>query len=338
MDPVLDRDDGCVAAARAGATSGRPAPADWIRRNLFRSPARHRHVAGRRRGRRLRALPPRPLRVRHRALGDRPRQPQAVHGRALPARRPVAGQPSWWSSSRSYGGLVAGFVAVRRSRLASTPPAAGCRGGDASSTSLGRLWPLVGGTLLLLSLSTTTGPGCWLGATSPPRSSGASSAGTCRRAVGCGRSCSSASSVRRRSSLFLPRALGWDEWGGLMLNVFLAFTGIVLCFPLGVALALGPALEAARSSAWLSVVYIELFRGVPLFVLLLLVEHRPRLLLAGRRRTTPGFVVRADRRARRCSPRRTSPRSCAAGCSRCPAGRPRPPPALGLGHRCARRS
>lgn len=32
---------------------------------------------------------------------------------------------------------------------------------------------------------------------------------------------------------------GWDAWGGLMLNVFLAVAGIALCFPLGVLLALG---------------------------------------------------------------------------------------------------
>lgn len=38
---------------------------------------------------------------------------------------------------------------------------------------------------------------------------------------------------------FLTRAAGWDNWGGLMLNLFLAVAGISLCFPLGVLLALG---------------------------------------------------------------------------------------------------
>ena len=54
-----------------------------------------------------------------------------------------------------------------------------------------------------------------------------------------------------------------------MLNVFLAVAGITLCFPLGVLLALGrrSRLPLVR---WLSVIYIELFRGVPLYVLLLL--------------------------------------------------------------------
>ena len=37
----------------------------------------------------------------------------------------------------------------------------------------------------------------------------------------------------------LTRAIGWDDWGGMMANVFLAVAGISLCFPLGVLLALG---------------------------------------------------------------------------------------------------
>jgi ABC-type amino acid transport system permease subunit len=37
----------------------------------------------------------------------------------------------------------------------------------------------------------------------------------------------------------LTRPVGWDSWGGLMLNLFLAVAGITLCFPLGVLLALG---------------------------------------------------------------------------------------------------
>ena len=37
----------------------------------------------------------------------------------------------------------------------------------------------------------------------------------------------------------LTGAIGWDGWGGMMLNLFLAVTSISLCFPLGVLLALG---------------------------------------------------------------------------------------------------
>ncbi|MDX1619737.1 MAG: amino acid ABC transporter permease [Nitriliruptorales bacterium] len=60
---------------------------------------------------------------------------------------------------------------------------------------------------------------------------------------------------------------GWDDWGGLMLTIFLAAGGIILSFPLGVGLALG-----RRSSfpivRTICVTYIELIRGVPLITLL----------------------------------------------------------------------
>lgn len=58
-----------------------------------------------------------------------------------------------------------------------------------------------------------------------------------------------------------------DEWGGLMLTFTLAAGGIVLSFPLGVALALGrrSTLPAVRMFC---TAYIELVRGVPLITLL----------------------------------------------------------------------
>ena len=56
-------------------------------------------------------------------------------------------------------------------------------------------------------------------------------------------------------------------WGGLMLNLLLAVAGITLSFPIGIALALG-----RRSNLpvvkLLCVVFIEVFRGVPLITLL----------------------------------------------------------------------
>jgi general L-amino acid transport system permease protein len=58
-----------------------------------------------------------------------------------------------------------------------------------------------------------------------------------------------------------------NDWGGLVLTLLMAVSGIALCFPLGVILALG-----RRSSLpvvqWLSVAYIELIRGVPLIAIL----------------------------------------------------------------------
>ncbi len=56
-------------------------------------------------------------------------------------------------------------------------------------------------------------------------------------------------------------------WGGLMLNLLLAVAGIALSLPIGIALALG-----RRSNLpvvkLLCVVFIEIFRGVPLITLL----------------------------------------------------------------------
>ena len=58
-----------------------------------------------------------------------------------------------------------------------------------------------------------------------------------------------------------------EDWGGLLLTVFLAVAGITLSFPLGVLLALG-----RRSSypvvRWVCIAYIELVRGVPLIAIL----------------------------------------------------------------------
>ena len=61
--------------------------------------------------------------------------------------------------------------------------------------------------------------------------------------------------------------VGWQDWGGLHLTIFLAVGGIVLSFPLGVLLALGrrSSLPAVR---WVCIAYIEVIRGVPLITIL----------------------------------------------------------------------
>lgn len=61
---------------------------------------------------------------------------------------------------------------------------------------------------------------------------------------------------------------GWDDWGGLHVNLFTAVVGIALGLPFGILLALGrrsqlPVIKTA------SVLYIEFVRGVPLISLLL---------------------------------------------------------------------
>ncbi len=56
-------------------------------------------------------------------------------------------------------------------------------------------------------------------------------------------------------------------WGGLMLNLLLAVAGIVASFPIGIALALGRRSRLPVVKL-LCVVFIEVFRGVPLITLL----------------------------------------------------------------------
>ncbi|MCY4560621.1 MAG: amino acid ABC transporter permease [Chloroflexi bacterium] len=56
-------------------------------------------------------------------------------------------------------------------------------------------------------------------------------------------------------------------WGGLMLNLLLAVAGIVVSFPIGIALALGRRSRLPVVKL-LCVVFIEVFRGVPLITLL----------------------------------------------------------------------
>lgn len=81
-----------------------------------------------------------------------------------------------------------------------------------------------------------------------------------------------------------------NDWGGLVLTLLMAVSGIALCFPLGVILALG-----RRSSLpvvkWMSVAYIELIRGVPLIAILFMGQVMiPLFLPEGMR---PDRVLRA---------------------------------------------
>lgn len=85
-----------------------------------------------------------------------------------------------------------------------------------------------------------------------------------------------------------PVATG--DWGGLMLTVFMSVVSILLCFPLGILLALGrqSSLPVIRG---LSVGIIEVVRGVPLIALLFVGSNMiPLFLPAGIR---PNLVTRA---------------------------------------------
>ncbi|MEL6940865.1 MAG: amino acid ABC transporter permease [Cyanobacteria bacterium J06598_1] len=98
---------------------------------------------------------------------------------------------------------------------------------------------------------------------------------------------------------WLPQMLGLEfglenvrtnSWGGLMLTLFLAVSGISLCFPAGVLLALGRRSKLPLIRTF-SVAYIELVRGVPLIAILFMGQVLiPLFLPEGVR---PDSVVRA---------------------------------------------
>ncbi|HVL82142.1 MAG TPA: amino acid ABC transporter permease [Actinomycetota bacterium] len=85
--------------------------------------------------------------------------------------------------------------------------------------------------------------------------------------------------------------IGWDRWGGLLLTLFPALGGILLSFPLGVALGLGrrSSLPAVRV---VCVGYIELIRGVPLIALLFMAAFALGFFLPPGAET-PTLVMRA---------------------------------------------
>ena len=85
-------------------------------------------------------------------------------------------------------------------------------------------------------------------------------------------------------------AVPTSKWGGLVLTLFLAVTGIALCFPIGILLALGRRSELPIIR-WLSVAYIELIRGVPLISILFMGQVLiPMFLPFGVR---PNSIIRA---------------------------------------------
>jgi general L-amino acid transport system permease protein len=71
-----------------------------------------------------------------------------------------------------------------------------------------------------------------------------------------------------------------SEWGGLLLTLVESSFAILLCFPLGILLALGRRSELPLLR-WGSVVYIEFIRGAPLITLLFLGQNILGFLLPG---------------------------------------------------------
>lgn len=86
------------------------------------------------------------------------------------------------------------------------------------------------------------------------------------------------------------------DWGGLMLTLLIASAGIVLSFPLGVLLALGRQSDLPVIR-WVSVAFIEFWRGVPLITVLYLAVILLPLIVPGGQtidqliRALAGFVI-----------------------------------------------
>jgi general L-amino acid transport system permease protein len=194
--------------------------------------------------------------------------------------------------SIAVAALVAGLIAgvIHRRQVAAGTSTVAHLGLAARAVDLiERFWPLLLGVGLLLGLSSTAGP--WLAAAA------AGVAALVGRLVG-GRLPTALHVPVVVAAIATPFALvayladgaGWDGWGGLMVNVFMAVAAIILCYPLGVLAALGrrSTLPLVR---WISATYIELFRGAPLFVLLLMAHVALGFFVpAG---AAPGRVVRA---------------------------------------------
>jgi general L-amino acid transport system permease protein len=168
-------------------------------------------------------------------------------------------------------GLLAGFVRARqiRSGRLSLDGSWSARAADIA----GRLWVPAFVVLLLLLLAGTPGPWIMVGLAAVAAVVGRlvgpflgrprfGTIGNALLTIGL-------AAVPIVLYYYVVTAVGFDDWGGFMLNLFLAFCSIILCFPIGVLLALGrrSTLPLVR---FVSTAYIELIRGAPLFVLLLL--------------------------------------------------------------------
>ena len=201
------------------------------------------------------------IRVNLRLLLDRP----------LP-RRPRAATRRRDRRARAWAGLIAGIVHARRIRHGASTVRRSVRA--IARDLVGRFGIAALVLLYLLVLAGTSGPWITVGVAIVAAVLGRVAGGyaavgsACRRPAGVALVVVLAA-VPVAVYLYVVTAVGFDEWGGFLLNLFLAVVSIILCFPLGVLLALGrrSGLPLVR---WMCTVYIEIIRGAPLFVLLLL--------------------------------------------------------------------
>ncbi len=173
----------------------------------------------------------------------------------------------------AWGGLIAGWISGRQIR-AGLSMITGLTPAGRIADLTRRFGLIIGTVVLLLLLTDSPGPWLMVGATAvlsvaavmagrrfgrrPPASVWATR-GLILALV----------AVPVILYIYMIDAVPLADWEGFLFNVMSAAAGIVLCFPLGVLLALGRRSKLPLLKS-LSVVYIEFVRGSPLFVLLLL--------------------------------------------------------------------
>ncbi len=194
----------------------------------------------------------------------------------------------------AWGGLIAGWISGRRIRAGlsfSSGSGPGARVADLTR----RFGLIIGSVVLMLLLTDTAGP--WL------MVAGAVVATVLSLMAGrwLGKRPTGSPWLTRGLFLlvflvplvlyfYMVDAVPLADWEGFLFNVLAAAAGILLCFPLGVLLALGRRSELPLLKA-ISVVYIELVRGSPLFVLLLLANVSLEFFVPAA--VAPSKVVRA---------------------------------------------
>jgi general L-amino acid transport system permease protein len=171
-----------------------------------------------------------------------------------------------------WGGVIAGLVHGRQVR-AGTSAVQSMSLSQRMSDLLRRFGLIFGTVLLLLALTNTGGPWLMAGATLV--------AGVVGRLLGGNAGHTTMPRSLARVGLlamaavpfalffYLNRTVPLADWECFYFNITSAIAGIILCFPLGVLLALARRSKLRLLQA-LSVAYIEFVRGAPLFVLLLM--------------------------------------------------------------------
>jgi general L-amino acid transport system permease protein len=172
----------------------------------------------------------------------------------------------------AWAGLIAGIISARQIRSGRVSPLRNRLSAARVRDLVGRFWIPAVVMLLLLSLTTTAGPwitaGLSLVAAIVGRVVGPI-IGRLRLGSGGGALLFVAlAAVPVILYFYVVDAVAVDEWGGFLLNLLLAVCSIILCYPLGVLLALGRRSRLPLIRL-MSTIYIELIRGAPLYVLLL---------------------------------------------------------------------